>query len=66
MSNIEIKMWINNDEGLYNWFHEWKRSAPAGRRRIDDFITQNRQELLLAIGNVMHGRKPAHYLAYGG
>lgn len=31
-----------------------------------EFIKENRAEIEAAINNVLHGKKAAHYLAYGG
>lgn len=50
--------WIDNDEGLYNW---WKSSKLSMR----DFLRENRAEIDVTIDNVLGGIKPAHYLAYG-
>lgn len=38
----EIRLWIENDEGLYNW---WKDS----RQPISTFIKENRSELVSCI-----------------
>lgn len=57
MNRDEIRLWIDNDEGLYNW---WRSS----RMTKDAFIRENRAELERCIGNVTSGAKPAHYLAY--
>jgi hypothetical protein len=38
MNNDERELWINNDEGLYNW---WKSS----RLSMREFIRENRAEL---------------------
>ena len=57
MSNSEISQWIDNDEGLYNW---WKSS----RQSKTSFIKENKSELTQCIKNVTEGSKPAHYLAY--
>lgn len=57
MNNTEREQWIDNDEGLYNW---WKRSKLSKRK----FIQENRAEIDEAINNVQSGKKPAHYLAY--
>lgn len=38
MNNREREMWIDNDEGLYNW---WRSSRLSKR----EFIKQNREEL---------------------
>jgi hypothetical protein len=51
--------WINNDEGLYDW---WQSSGLSMRK----FIEQNKDEIDAAIRNVTSGDKPAHYLKYGG
>jgi hypothetical protein len=55
----ERRQWIQNDEGLYNW---WRGS----RQTMREFIRENRTYIDDAIENVTTGRKPAHYLAYGG
>jgi hypothetical protein len=51
--------WIDNDEGLYDWWRESRQSKRA-------FIRENRAEIDAAIDNVTSGDKPAHYLKYGG
>ena len=53
----DISQWIDNDEGLYNW---WRRSRQSKR----SFIKDNRDELESCIRRVIDGDKPAHYLAY--
>jgi len=58
MTNSEIIQWIDNDEGLYNW---WKSS----RKSKTDFIKDNKDELVKCINKVTGNQKPAHYLAYG-
>ena len=50
---------IDNDEGLYDW---WKSSKLSQR----EFIRQNRHEIDVAIDAVVSGEKPAHHLKYGG
>lgn len=50
--------WIDNDEGLWR---EWGRSGKAKRL----FIRDNRAMIDECINNVIGGKKPAHYLAYG-
>lgn len=57
MNNRDREQWVNNDEGLYNW---WRSSRVPMRK----FITENRAEIDAAIANVKSGNKPAHYLAY--
>ena len=67
MNNKERRLWILNDEGLYNWFEGWKRGRP--RHTVPSmaaFIKANREELDQCIRNVTEGRQPAHYLAFGG
>jgi hypothetical protein len=51
--------WIDNDEGLYDWW----RSAGGSQR---EFIRADRAEIDAAIDAVLDGNKPAHYLKYGG
>ena len=58
MNDEERRQWIENDEGLYLW----KRSSRLPMRQ---FIRENRAEIDELIHNVVSGRKPAHYLAYG-
>ena len=59
MNNTEREQWIDNDEGLYDW---WKSSRVSKR----EFIRQNRAEIDAAIESVTSGAKPAHHLKYGG
>jgi hypothetical protein len=58
MNNDERSIWVDNDEGLYNW---WKSSRLSKRK----FIKENKAEIDKAIVNVTSAKKPAHYLAYG-
>lgn len=58
MNNSDREQWIDNDEGLYNW---WRSSRQSKRQ----FIRDNKAEIDAAIENVTSNRKPAHYLAYG-
>lgn len=51
MNNREREQWIQNDEGLYNW---WR----ASRQSMRDFIRDNRAEIDSAIERAL-GRKPA-------
>jgi hypothetical protein len=55
----ERRQWVENDEGLYNWYR-------GSRLSMTRFIRQNRAEIDEVINNVLENRKPAHYLAYGG
>lgn len=59
MNNSDRNQWIDNDEGLYNW---WKSS---GLNKAE-FIKLYKQEIDQVINNVTSNKKPAHYLAYGG
>ena len=58
MNDKERAMWIDNEEGFYNW---WKQSRLSKRA----FMRQNREALDQAINRVASGEKQAHYLAYG-
>jgi len=51
LNNAEREQWINNDEGLYNWYNDWKRRNRDG---IRGFIKENRQEIDAAILGVIH------------
>lgn len=57
MNDSERAEWLDNDEGLYDW---WRASKQSKR----DFIRENREAITLAINNVLDGDKPAHYLKY--
>lgn len=59
MTTRDISQWIDNDEGLYDWWRSSKLSKA-------EFIKQNRTELEACIDRVLGGEKPAHYLKYGG
>lgn len=59
MNDEDRRQWINNDEGLYDWF---RRSRLPLRR----FIRENRAEIDAAIRPVVDGSKPSHHLKYGG
>lgn len=56
MNNTDRAQWIDNDEGLYNWWKGTRLSKAA-------FIKANRAAIDEAIENVTSGKKPAHYLA---
>jgi len=58
MNDSDRAEWVNNDEGLYNW---WKSEGGSLR----NFIRNHREEITRVIENVLSGKKPAHYLAYG-
>jgi hypothetical protein len=59
LTNDDREDWVNNDEGLYDW---WQASGLS----IRAFIRQNRELIDEAINNVVGGKQPAHYLKYGG
>lgn len=58
MNDNERNQWIDNDEGLYNWF----TSSNMSRRT---FLRTHRKEIDDIIKNITSGAKPAHYLTYG-
>ena len=60
MNDGEREDWINNDEGLYDW---WRSSEFRGN--INKFIRANRAEIDEAISPVLEGTKSAHHLKYG-
>lgn len=47
MNNSERSQWIDNDEGLYNWWRQSRQSKAA-------FIRDNRDEIDAAINNALH------------
>lgn len=58
MTRAEIAQWIDNDEGLYDWWRGSRQSKSA-------FITENRADLTACIERVTSNKAPAHYLKYG-
>ena len=58
MNNTEREQWIDNDEGLYNW---WKSSRMSKR----EFIKENRAQIDEVIENMISNKKPQHYMTYG-
>ena len=66
MNDTERSQWIDNDEGLYNWFRSWRKGRHRADRSKSIFIRENRAEIDAVIRNVTEGKKPAHYLAYPG
>lgn len=57
MNNDERQQWVENDEGLYNW---WKRS----RLSMREFLRTHREQIDDVIRNVTGGTRQAHYLEY--
>lgn len=55
IDNTEREQWINNDEGLYNWYRRESRTQKGGMRA---FIQRNRAEIDAAIRSV-RDRPPA-------
>lgn len=62
MNDKERILWIDNDEGLYDWYRQWCRSNRGGKSA---FIRANRAEIDAAINPVLNGTKQAHHLKYG-
>ena len=58
ISMHEIQQWIDNDEGLYNWYR-------FSRLSMNKFIKENREELETCINRVVSGERKPHYLIYG-
>lgn len=58
-NDSEREDWVNNDEGLYDWFKRSKLSMRA-------FIRSNRTTLDDCIDAVVNAEAPAHFLKYGG
>lgn len=59
INDTDRRQWINNDEGLYNWYC-------SSRLSMRKFIRENRAEIDEVISRVRDGEQPAHYLVYGG
>lgn len=59
INDEERRVWIENDEGLY---YLQRRSGLSMRQ----FIRKNRAVIDEVIVAVRDGKKPAHYLVYGG
>lgn len=57
MNNEERRLWILNDEGLYNLHRKSKKS-------MAQFIKDEKKTLDEVIDNVATGKKRQHYLAY--
>lgn len=58
MNDQNREQWIDNDEGLYDW---WRRSGLSKK----SFVRKHRKEIDEVIRKVNEGEKPAHYLKYG-
>jgi hypothetical protein len=59
INDEERRQWVDNDEGLYSL---WQESG-IGQYR---WVKENRAIIDEVIVNVRDGKKPAHYLKYGG
>lgn len=58
INDEERRLWVLNDEGLYNL---QQRSG----RTVRGFVRENRPLIDEVIHYVVEGVKPSHYLAYG-
>jgi hypothetical protein len=58
VNDTDREQWIDNDEGLYDWW----RSSQLDKRT---FIRANRTGIDAVIAAVLTGEAPAHYLKYG-
>lgn len=58
MNNEKRCQWIDNDEGLYDW---WRSSGLSKRK----FIQENRAKIDEVIEAIESGTKRQHYLKYG-
>jgi hypothetical protein len=56
----ERRLWVLNDEGLYNL---WRRSC---EKNMMKWIRANRALIDGPVEAMTTGKKPQHYLAYGG
>lgn len=54
----ERRQWVDNDEGLYDWYR-------SSRLPMREFIKLNRKGIDEVIARVTGGQKPAHYMKYG-
>lgn len=52
LNDSEREMWVNNDEGLYNWFR-------SSRLSMREFLRQNRAEIDAAITGVLVQKEPS-------
>lgn len=59
LNDDERRQWVLNDEGLFT-------VKMQSRLSMREFIRQNRGFIDEVITNVLDGKKPAHYLRYGG
>ncbi len=55
----ERRQWVLNDEGLYRM---WRSSSQT----MTNWVKHNRKVIDEVIDNVTSGKKPQHYLQYGG
>jgi len=58
MNDQDREQWLDNDEGLYDW---WRSTGQPKRQ----FIRENREAITEAIRKVTSNEKPAHHLKYG-
>jgi hypothetical protein len=53
MNDTERAQWIDNDEGLYNWYRGWRREQHRSRKAQRIFIKEHRAEIDAAINRVL-------------
>lgn len=58
INDSERRLWVLNDEGLY----DMQRSSGKSMKM---WIRENRPFIDSVIGHVTTGKQPAHYLKYG-
>jgi len=51
LNNDDRRQWIDNDEGLYNWYR-------SSRLSMTKFIKENKEELDAAINRVLNAPPP--------
>ena len=59
INDEERRVWVLNDEGLY-------QMQLASKLPMKKFIKEYREKIDEVILNVRDGKKPSHYLVYGG
>lgn len=66
MNDSYRQQWVENDEGLYNLYMSYRKEKRNSKekRNIRTFIKNNRLFVTEVIGNILSGKRKAHYLAY--
>lgn len=57
----ELRMWVQNDEGLYNWYKSEYPNDSEDDEEIDDFINDNREEIASFINKDMNKTRDNNY-----